>query len=457
MQASRYNQIFRLDDQQYLLLNLLSGSVDVATSAEMEWLERLATGHADAPAGLADYLRERGYLYEDQEEEEKALAQAFAGFQRAYQQSPTQVFLVPTYSCNLNCNYCFQQGLTRRGGSIRPAVLEAFFTHLAARFSGSEPRPYVTLFGGEPLLPGAKQRTVVRDVIFGCRGGGYELAVVTNGYHLLDYLDLLAEAPLKEVQVTLDGPPAVHDARRPRRDGGPTFARIWQGLREAVEREVPVNLRVVVDRENLAALVDLAALVEEEGWLELPAARFKTQVGRRYQLNPACGGGEEILSRAELWAAVGRLAREHPVLERFHRPDFYGLGRLAAGGELPPPVFDSCPATKREWAYDLHGDIYGCTATVGRREHLLGHFYPRVEYDGRAIGPWQRRNVLAIPSCSACPLAPACGGGCGAVAAGRHGSVLAPDCRPVREMLELGVRFYRERLLELSREGEVVI
>jgi hypothetical protein len=33
--------------------------------------------------------------------------------------------------------------------------------------------------------------------------------------------------------------------------------------------------------------------------------------------------------------------------------------------------------------------------------------------------------------------------GCGAVAVNRTGTVAAPDCRPVRELLGLGARYYR--------------
>jgi hypothetical protein len=35
-----------------------------------------------------------------------------------------------------------------------------------------------------------------------------------------------------------------------------------------------------------------------------------------------------------------------------------------------------------------------------------------------------------------------CGGGCGALAASRTGTPMKPDCRPVRELLGLGARFY---------------
>jgi uncharacterized protein len=249
---------------------------------------------------------------------------------------------------------------------------------------------------------------------------------------------------VREVQVTLDGPPPVHDARRPRVHGGRTFDRIVEGVEALVARGVPVNLRVVADRANLPALPELARVCEARGWLDLPPAKFKTQVGRNYELF-GCAAGQkrsDLLGRAELWASYVELAEREPVLRRFHRPRFHGLAHLADNGELPAPNFDACPAAKKEWAFAPDGTVYGCTATVGNAAYKLGRFHPAVEKDDAAIATWTCRSTLTMSECRACNLAPVCGGGCGAIAAARTGNPASPDCRPVPELLGLGARFY---------------
>jgi uncharacterized protein len=119
------------------------------------------------------------------------------------------------------------------------------------------------------------------------------------------------------------------------------------------------------------------------------------------------------------------------------------MRHLAETGEWPPATFDSCPAAKKEWAFAPDGGLYGCTATVGHQAHRLGRYAPIIERDEDAIARWRDRNVFSIPACQVCSVASVCGGGCGAVAVNRTGTVAAPDCRPVRELLGLGARYYR--------------
>lgn len=111
-------------------------------------------------------------------------------------------------------------------------------------------------------------------------------------------------------------------------------------------------------------------------------------------------------------------------------------------GKLPSPLFDSCPATKTEWAFDYTGHIYSRTATVGKASESLGTFYPEVRLDESKATDWEDRDVLAIEQCSSRNLALACGWGCGSVAKNRTGSVNTPDCRPIKELLSLGVALY---------------
>jgi uncharacterized protein len=380
------------------------------------------------------------------DEEDRALeAAALSEWAAEAAKSPTQLVVVPTFGCNLACTYCYQETFDPAvAGVMRPEVVDAFFAYVDRHHAAESPRPFVTLFGGEPLRDTRAHHELVGRFLAGARARRIELAAVTNGHDLEAFLPALAAGPVKEVQVTLDGPRAVHDRRRPHATGAGTFDRIVRGVDALVAAGVPVNLRVVADRENLHALPELAALAAARGWLELPASRFKTQVGRNYELF-GCASRQRrdaLFDRVELWARYVELAEAHPVLRRFHRPRFHGIGHLAETGELPAPNFDACPATKKEWAFGPDGSLYGCTATVGHPAHVLGRFHPEIVHDERAIAAWRERSTLTIPACRGCALAPVCGGGCGAIAWDREGTPLAPDCRPVPELYGLGARYH---------------
>ena len=73
-----------------------------------------------------------------------------------------------------------------------------------------------------------------------------------------------------------------------------------------------------------------------------------------------------------------RLIRQHPAILQFHKPAYSVSKFLFENGELPDPLFDSCPGCKTEWAFDYTGRIYSCTATVGKPGEELGTFYPEV-------------------------------------------------------------------------------
>lgn len=428
-----------------LLVQPFSGQAALVAREDAEALRRLATGGGLPPSLPEQALREALFVVESDEEDRALRAEALSEWAAEAERTPTQLVVVPSFGCNLACTYCYQETFDPAGaGLLAPEVVDAFFAYLDRHHASERPRPFVTLFGGEPLRDTPAHHDRVGRFLAGARQRGVEVAAVTNGHDLAAFLPALAAGPVREVQVTLDGPRHVHDARRPHASGAGTFDRIVSGIDGLVAAGIPVNLRVVADRGNLAALPELAELAAAKGWLDLPASRFKTQVGRNYELF-GCASRQRrdaLFDRVELWARWLELAEAYPILRRFHRPRFHGIGHLAETGELPAPNFDACPATKKEWAFGPDGKLYGCTATVGHPAHVLGSYHPEIARDDGAIAAWRGRSTLTIPRCRDCALAPVCGGGCGAIAWDREGTPLAEDCRPVSELYGLGARYY---------------
>ena len=56
--------------------------------------------------------------------------------------------------------------------------------------------------------------------------------------------------------------------------------------------------------------------------------------------------------------------------------------------------------------------------------------------------------MTAIAACKTCELRLACGGGCASVAFNKTGDVQTPDCRPVKELLGLGISLYFDKELQ---------
>lgn len=431
MKPSGHNIISRIRNSgNYYIVNLLSGNADIMSA---EKATEILSGDIAEPG---EWI-EKGYIVNG-EDEEKLYKKKYLEFLDARDSDEVQLFFSPTYSCNFACSYCYQDEYLAEKNPLTNEVIDAFFAYIAKEFAGR--RKYVTLFGGEPLLPNARHKALISYFIDRCVEADLSVAVVTNGYSLVDYLPEISKAKIREIQVTLDGMKETHNRRRPLKNHNGTFDIIVEGIDALLKNNIPVNLRIVADKDNVEDLAPLANFAIEKGWTRHPL--FKTQIGRNYELHHCQLDRQRLFTRIELYEKIYEELTIHPEILEFHKPAFSISKFLFENGELPGPLFDSCPGAKTEWAFDYSGKIYACTATVGKTDEVLGAFFPTVSKNYDDIENWQDRDVLSISACRECPVRLACGGGCASVAKNKTGDLLSPDCRPIKEMLSLGVSWY---------------
>jgi len=427
---SQHNIITKINDSEdFFIVNPLHKSADIISENELKMLKNKLD-----PKG--EFVQ-RGYLV-DEAKEKRAFKLAYLDFTEKRETDETQLFFVPNYSCNFACSYCYQEGYNPVQKAVNNEVIDAFFRYINTEFAGR--RKYITVFGGEPLLPGEHQRAMLTHFITKANEAKLDLAFVTNGFTLADYTDLLKTASIREIQVTLDGTQEVHDGRRYLKGKQPTFDKIVEGIDACLTAGININLRMVIDKENIGNLADLARFAIEKGWTKSPL--FKTQIGRNYELHFCNSTPEKLFDRATLYQHLYQLLKKHPYIAEFYKPAFSIAKYIAENESLPTPLFDSCPACKTEWAFDFTGTIYSCTATVGNKGDELGTFYPEVTKNETAIESWQNRDITTIEKCKSCEVALACGGGCASVAKNKFGHPNNPDCRPVKELLSLGAAYY---------------
>ncbi len=487
MIKSKYTFLTITPSGKAFLMNYLTGSIDEVELWELPELERRLKNNHWVDYHLKDYMLERGYLFLSSEDEEELIHEKYIEFMEEYDNTPVQIIFSTTYACNFSCIYCFQESYKENSKIIIPEVTDAFFKYIQKHFAYEKQMPYITLFGGEPLLGGERYKQNLIYFLKKSKELDYSISIVTNGYELIHYIPVFKEINLniKEIQVTVDGSPEQHNKRRPTVTGKPTFERIAEGITEALKNGYRINMRMIVDRENLPTLVELAEYAQNRGWLDYPETLFETTIGRNYELH-TCQPRNTLYNRIELWSDFYELAKKYPLLKKFHKPQFHGIKYLSETGSLPMPIFDGCPAGKKEWGFDLYGNIYGCTASIGVEKYKLGNIFEDTEITRDRIKisefsceqidkevsslnlenkkemyhthivlkdnqeeqrlKWQTRDVLSIPQCRDCSVSLSCGGGCGVLAANNHGDILAPDCRPVKELAGIGIDFYWEEI-----------
>lgn len=438
MKFSKYNIFSKIrDSENHFIVNLLSGSADLLVTPDAAKIDAIRKGEGCADIAFFEELTEKGYIT-DESDEAKIYRKKYLDFLDSREKDEIQIFFVPNYSCNFACSYCYQDQYQNSGSELKKDVIDAFFGYVNKEFSSR--RKYITIFGGEPLLGSPRQKEIITYIISKAVEADLSLCFVTNGYYLEEYIPVLKQGKIREIQVTLDGTSSVHNNRRSLKGGGPTFEKIVKGIDTCLNADIDVNLRVVIDRENIDNLADLARFAIDKGWTK--NTHFKTQIGRNYELHHCQSSPDKLFDRVSLYESLFDLIKKNPHITEFHKPSYSISKFLFENGELPDPLFDSCPACKTEWAFDHTGNIYSCTATVGKTDESLGTFYPEVTRKDTIIEQWESRDVTSIKECKDCSFQLACGGGCGSVAKNRTGSISSPDCRPVKELLELGFSAY---------------
>ena len=438
MYFSKHNIFSKIkDSENFFIVNLLTGNADIVNSIDAARISSIINNETIAGNDFIAELQEKGYLT-DEKEEGKLYRRKYLDFLDNREDEEIQLFFVPNYSCNFACSYCYQDEYAPSKGLLNNEIIDSFFSYVKKEFEGK--RKYITVFGGEPLMASPKQKELISYLIEKSNAANIEVCFVTNGYTLVEYIEILKQGRIREIQITMDGTAAFHNARRFLKGGGGTFDKIVEGVDACLANNLTVNLRMVIDKENVENLTELAQFAIDKQWTQSPL--FKTQIGRNYELHHCQSTVDRLFSRISLYEKLYALTEKHPHILEFYKPAYSISKFLAENGSLPDPLFDSCPACKTEWAFDYTGHIYPCTATVGKEDESLGTFYPEITLAKDLVEAWESRDVISIPECKECSVQLACGGGCGSVAKNNHGTVCSTDCRPVKELLELGFAAY---------------
>jgi uncharacterized protein len=438
MYFSKHNIFSKIkNSENFFIVNPLSGNADIVSPVDAENMIKLRNNEPIANENFISELFEKGYLA-DENDENKLFRSKYLDFIDSRDNDEIQLFFVPNYSCNFACSYCYQDEYAPSKGAINNHIIDSFFAYIQKEFAGK--RKYITVFGGEPLLNSPVQKEMISYLIEQANTAKIDVCFVTNGYTLVDYIEILKQGHVREIQITLDGTAEIHNTRRFLKGGAGTFDKIIEGVDACIANNLTVNLRMVIDKQNIENLSDLAQFAIEKGWTTSPL--FKTQIGRNYELHHCQSAADKLFSRVSLYEKLFELTSTHPHILEFYKPAYSIAKFLSENGNLPDPLFDSCPACKTEWAFDYTGHIYPCTATVGKADESLGTFYPEIKKSDELVNHWEMRDITSIPECKECNVQLACGGGCGSVAKNKNGTVCTTDCRPVKELLELGFSQY---------------
>ena len=170
--------------------------------------------------------------------------------------------------CNLDCSYCFYLSKAALYPGVRSRMTDDVMEIYIRQLIESHVAPQVTIAwqGGEPTLMGLSFFERAVEIAERYRRPGQHIlhTIQTNA----TLLDATWGAFLSKhhflVGVSLDGPPACHDAYRVDKRGRPTSDRVLQGLGILRLHRVNYNILCTVHAANVADPVGVYRYLRDE-------------------------------------------------------------------------------------------------------------------------------------------------------------------------------------------------
>ncbi len=402
MKASRYNRWVDLPTSSRLLFNSRSAALVEIDCDQIPVIRRLLD-HPESAANATEKEYVEGLTYGKfliADEAEELVQMKAQNRLRRFHDAPLFLTIAPTLACNFACRYCYEN----TGGKSMDADTERALLDFAQKRLIGASGLMVTWFGGEPTLCLPTVLRIQRRLAEFASAQGVKMdptGIVTNGYCLdRKAAEQLASVGIVDTQVTLDGPPAIHDQRRPLRNGEGTFHRIIDNLREAVDF-LHITVRINVDHDSLSQAGDVMAELDRAGLLSRLGVYFAPVMGTDgvcADIVGRCFSGEQFASaQVSLYQAL--LDSGHNCIDY---PTLAPAGHCGA---------DSANA----WVVAPNGLLFKCWEELSLNpDKSVGslHSDQITSRQQANLDRYMAWDAFDKPGCIGCDVLPLCMGGC---------------------------------------------
>lgn len=398
-----------------ILLNLVNGNADVVGGPTRKAIRDGEYGCI--PSHELDQLIDRKYVFSDPGAAASYVQSVEKSLIAQMEELPPSFVYIPSYSCNLNCYYCFEKAYDhdmslpdQRSRSSAKAFLMVLETIVrsfeeAHRTKLDSKDILVTITGGEPFIP--ENYSTILTLLKGCRNLGITPSFVTNGYFLEPFLPVLKEFGVSDIQITLDGSKPIHDSIRITKAGDGTFDQIVRSIEALNEFAEHLSVRVNAMKRNLPSIDDpsFSKLINK-----YPNVFFYLY----FMQQEGCADRKNVLNELEGLKTALRIQECCPDLKNLDI-SYHGenIVRPIFGHGTFRPKIAMCAAMSNQYIFDYTGRIYKCWWGMGNPNYQVGDFSVSGHSINRKLeSPYRSRYVTSIPKCSRCRFRLICGGGC---------------------------------------------
>lgn len=403
IKQSKFNVYYTTDDKTKLAFNSLScglAIVDDDYDRLMENLQGLNDENVSEDLKETYFAAKEGsFIVEDDFDELMDLRTK--RLSQKYSRDALGLTIAPTLACNFKCVYCYE---TSKNGLMKPEVVTAIENFVKNQ------SPYlknlsVSWYGGEPLLGTNVIYKLSEEFIKICSENGieYNAFIISNGSLLNDdIIAKLIEYRVTGIQITIDGPPDIHDARRVNKAGESTFDLIIQNINRILKtNKMEVVIRINVDKSNENDIERLIEILSEK----FISKKVRITFGQVTAYTEACRSIESSCFDNGEFAV--NLLKYYSILEK------YGFGDY---NDFPYPEAKlnyCCAELFNSFVVDHEGYLYKCWNEVGNISNSIGNITDEnFDIAGYKNGIWINQDPLESGTCKECSLLPVCMGGC---------------------------------------------
>lgn len=264
MKASKYNFIYKYNEDNYIFYNSFSNALALVESENYEKYKKFVDdGERIDDHELLSGLEGANFIIDKDFDEKKSLKLTLLNDR--FNKSHLSLVIAPTTNCNFDCTYCYEKN-SNKESRMTPLIQEKIIDYCEQSIKAGVKSINILWYGGEPLIATDIVREMSDRIIGICDENDvqYSAGMISNGYNLNEEVCAqLEKCRIGNIQITLDGPKGIHDNRRYLLNGGPTFDRILQNVKIACEK-FHITIRVNVDAENSEGLEELLTVLEDD-------------------------------------------------------------------------------------------------------------------------------------------------------------------------------------------------
>lgn len=398
---SKYNHLIDYDQENSLIFNARTLSIAMIEKANVGDVQDLFSANSinDLQEGALQPLLDNGFILPKQTCELEQIRQSL---RQGRQATDEMTFIIaPTLGCNFDCPYCFESEESRSlFNNMSVPTQDKLVEFIQAKASTTMTKKLTVLwYGGEPLLATKVIERLSCLLIRFCDENKIEYAahIVTNAYKLTKKaVDILEEARVQTVQITLDGPKHVHDTRRILKNGKGSYDKILSHLPYAASRLPNIQIRVNVDKNNIDGVKDI---IDDLSRRELNN-RISVYLGCIDDNEHNDLESSSLFSKNEFAQVDLSFSKEH----------------LSTGFSaiLSPKAKSRFCSADHENSYMIgpNGEMYQCWDDFGDQNLIVGYIFSSTKLNHELVDDYMSFDPTNDPKCSQCTVMPLCMGGC---------------------------------------------